>query len=144
MNGFQQGRGRHDHRFLVWLVLAALCTAALGSAPSAVQTDEPPDPPNLRGSFGQLEESPFEAPDEDTLDFETYNIRGDLSPVVPYIIGGRPAEPDTFSWQVDLGGEIKGHSLILELSNSNKPVAASNSPFVTRFASLLTPDSLPI
>ena len=39
---------------------------------------------------------------------------------------------------------IKGHSLILELSNSSKPVAASNSPYVTRFASLLTPDSLPI
>ena len=44
----------------------------------------------------------------------------------------------------DKEGEIKGHSLILELSNSSKPVAASNSLFVTRFASLLTPDSLPI
>ena len=44
----------------------------------------------------------------------------------------------------ELRSRIKGHSLIFELSNSSKPVAASNSPFVTRFASLLTPDSLPI
>ena len=34
---------------------------------------------------------------------ETYNIRGDLPSVVPYIVGGRPAEPNAFSWQVDLG-----------------------------------------
>ena len=103
VNGVRKGHRQHDHRSVVWVVTAALCVAALGAVPAAAQTDEPPDPPNLRGSRGQLEDSPFEAPLENDLDFETYNIRGDLPSVVPYIIGGQPAEPNTFSWQVDLG-----------------------------------------
>ena len=53
-------------------------------------------------------------------------------------------EKHLIDYAVAIGEVIKGHSLILELLNSSKPVAASNSPFVTRFASLLTPDSLPI
>ena len=103
MNGVRQDRNQHSHKSVIWLGLAALCAAALGPAPSAAQTDEPPDPPNLRVTRGQLADSPFEVPVEDTLVLETYNIRSALPPVVPYIIGGGPAEPDTFSWQVDLG-----------------------------------------
>ena len=63
----------------------------------------------------------------------------------PALAGGRLRilDADHLSFALTVG-EIKGHSLILELSNSSKPVAASNSPFVTRFASLLTLDSLPI
>ena len=85
VNGVLPGR-QHDHGSVIRLVLAALCAAVLGPAPSAAQTDDP-----------------FEAPVEDTLALETYNIRGDLSPGVPFIIGGGRAEPDIFSWQVDLG-----------------------------------------
>ena len=92
------------------MVVVALCAAALGPALATAQTDEPPGPPNLRGSRGQQEVLPGEPPVEDALGLETYNIRSDLPPVAPYIIGGGPAEPDTFSWQVDLG--VCGGTLI--------------------------------
>ena len=49
VNGVRQGRLQHDRRSVIWLALAALCAAALGPVPAAAQTDEPPDPPNLRG-----------------------------------------------------------------------------------------------
>ena len=110
VNGVRQDRNQHSHKSAIWLAVAALSATALGPVLAAAQTDEPPEPPNLRASRSQLEFSPGEAPVEDALGFERYNIRGDLPPVVPYIIGGGPAEPNTFSWQVDLG--ICGGTLI--------------------------------
>ena len=98
---------------MIWLVAAALCAAVLGPFPAAAQTDEPPDPPNLRASRGQLGDSPFEVPVESILGLEGYNIRGDA----PYIIGGQPAEPNTFSWQVELvlgcGGTLIARDWVL-------------------------------
>ena len=103
VNGVRQGRRQHSRRSVVWLVMAALYAAALGSVTAAVQSDEPPELPNLWISRGQLEDSPDEASVEHAFELERYKTLADSPRLVPHIIGGQPAEPDIFSWQVDLG-----------------------------------------
>ena len=83
--------------------MAALYAAALGSVTAAVQSDEPHELPNLWISRGQLEDSPDEASVEHAFELERFKRLGDFPRLVPRIIGGQPAEPDAFSWQVDLG-----------------------------------------
>ena len=103
---------QHDRRSVIWVVMVALCAAVLGPVPEeTAQTDEPPDPPNVRKSLvDKMADSPFEVPVEASLVQATYNIRSALPSVVPSMFCDRPADPNAFSWQVDLG--ICGGTLI--------------------------------